>query len=87
MKQHTSIRPECLRPAATWVKPTGDEIKEVVKLAGLSGATAAEALGLGKGGGRTVRRWIGEDTSIPYAAWGGVLCELAGLGTIWKNTD
>lgn len=86
MKQHTSIRPECLRPAATWVKPTGDEIKEVVKLAGLSGATAAEALGLGKGGGRTVRRWIGEDTSIPYAAWG-VLCELAGLGIIWKNTD
>jgi hypothetical protein len=86
MKQHTFIRPECLRPAETWAKPTGDEIKEVINLAGFSRATAAKVLGLGKGGGRTVRRWIGGDTSIRYTAWA-ILCELAGLGIIWKNSD
>ena len=33
---------------------------------------------------RTIRRWIGEDTPIPYAAWA-ILCDQAGLGVIWKE--
>lgn len=77
------IRKECLGPALNWVTPTGDEIKDVLRLAGLSGAAAAGYLGLGKGGGRTVRRWTGEETDIPYAAWS-LLCDKAGLGQIWR---
>jgi hypothetical protein len=36
---------------------------------GFTGGKAAKALGLGAKGDRTIRRWIGEDTPIPYAAW------------------
>ncbi len=32
---------------------------------------------------RTVRRWIGNEMEIPYAAWC-VLCAQANLGQIWK---
>ena len=34
--------------------------------------------------GTWIRRWIGEDTPIPYAAWA-ILCDQAGLGVIWKE--
>ena len=44
---------------------------------------AAKVLGLGAKGDRTVRRWIGEDSAIPYAAWA-LLCDFAGQGCIWK---
>lgn len=79
-----NIRAECLRPAEHWAQPTGDEVREVLRLAGLSGGGAAKALGLGTGGGRTVRRWISEDSPIPYAAWA-LLCHFACLGVIWKD--
>ncbi len=79
-----NIRLECLRPAARWQQPTGEEIREVLRLAGLTGGAAAKALGLGAKGDRTVRRWIGEETANPYAAWA-LLCENAGLGIIWKE--
>ncbi len=78
-----NIRLECLRPAETWVPPTGEEIREVLRLAGFSGSKAAKALGLVGKGDRTVRRWISEDSTIPYAAWV-LLCDFAGLGCIWK---
>ena len=81
-----NVRQECLRPAMNgWIRPTGQEVREVVRLAGLTGGGAARVLGLGAKGDRTVRRWIGEDSSIPYAAWA-ILCELAGQGIIWKDT-
>lgn len=76
------IRAECLTPAISWVQPEGDEVRQVLELAGLSGGVAAALLGLGKGGGRTVRRWTGDESPIPYAAWA-VLCHVAGLGEIW----
>ena len=80
-----NIRPECLRPYADgWEQPTGEEVRMVVNLANFSGSQAAKALGLGSQGGRTVRRWIGEETPIPYAVWA-LLCNYAGLGCIWKN--
>lgn len=80
-----NIRLECLRPANDgWLQPTGDEIREVLKLAGLSGAEAASFLGLGDAGGRTVRRWGARDTNISYANWA-LLCDKAGLGMIWRG--
>ena len=79
-----NTRPWCLSPAESWQQPTGDEIKEVLRLAGLTNAEAAKMLGLGSGGGRTVRRWTGEESEIPYAAWA-LLCHAAGLGAIWKD--
>lgn len=80
-----NIRLDCLRPALdNWQQPTGEEVREVLKLAGMTGGQAAKFLGLGGGGDRTVRRWIGEETLIPYAAWA-LLCEIAGLGAIWRR--
>lgn len=79
-----NIRLECLRPAISgWEQPTGEEVREILRLAHLTGGKAAKALGLGVKGDRTVRRWIGEDSAIPYAAWA-LLCNFAGLGCIWK---
>jgi hypothetical protein len=79
-----NIRLECLKPADRWTPPTGDEVREVLRVSGLSGSRAARVLGLGLKGDRTVRRWIGEDSPIPYAAWA-ILCHVAGLGVIWKE--
>ena len=81
---HPNIRLECLRPAESWSQPTGEEVREVLRLAELTGGVAAKRLGLGARGDRTVRRWVGEDSHIPYAAWA-LLCNLAGLGQIWKD--
>ena len=81
-----NLRLECLRPATKWVRPTGDEVREVLGLAGFSASAAAKALGLGDGGGRTVRRWTGEETNISFANWA-LLCDFAGLGQIWKEGE
>lgn len=78
------IRIECLRPAEEWAPPTGDEVRHALKLAEFSGSKAARSLGLGSKGDRTVRRWVGGDSPIPYAAWA-ILCNFAGLGEIWKK--
>lgn len=80
---HSNIRRECLTPAVNWNRPTGEEIREVLRLAGFTGAKAAQELGLGPNGDRTVRRWVGEESDIPYAAWA-LLCDFAGLGIVWK---
>lgn len=80
-----TIRAECLQPGADYAQPTGAEVREVLRLAELTGSGAARLLGLGEGGGRTVRRWISEDSEIPYAAWA-ILCERAGLGAIWQGS-
>lgn len=80
-----NIRLECLRPASDgWQQPTGNEVREVLRAAGFSGSHAARTLGLGLKGDRTVRRWVGNDSVIPYAAWA-LLCDFAGLGCIWKT--
>lgn len=80
-----TIRPECLCPATHgWEQPTGDEVREVLRLAGFTAGEAESVLGLKKVGGRTVRRWISGESNIPFAAWA-LLCEFAGFGEIWKN--
>lgn len=79
-----NIRLECLRPASDgWEQPTGEEVREALKAAGFTGGQAAKALGLGAKGDRTVRRWVGGDSAIPYAAWA-LLCDFGELGQIWK---
>lgn len=83
--EDVTIRPECLKPASIgWEQPTGQEVRAVVKRAGFTGRAAARFLGLGLKGDRTVRRWIGNDSRIPYAAWA-LLCHKAGLGQIWDE--
>ena len=64
-----------------WETPTPDEVRWVMKMAGLTGRTASELVGIANN--RTIRRWTGGDCAIPYAAWA-LLCEKAGLGMIWK---
>lgn len=79
-----TIRDVCLRPFDMgWEPPTGDEIRQVLKMAGLSGSQAARLTGVREG--RTVRRWTGQDSEIPYSCWA-ILCHSAGLGIIWKTT-
>ncbi len=89
MNERTTIRPECLRPASDfWARPEADEVREVLRLAKLSGAKAAQLLGLGTGqtGSRTIRRYTGGEANIPYASWA-ILCEVAGLGRIWRQSN
>ena len=75
---------KCDLAAPDIVELAADEVREVLRLAGLTGGKAAKVLGLGPKGDRTIRRWVGEDTPIPYAAWA-LLCDYAGLGLIWKE--
>jgi DNA-binding transcriptional regulator YiaG len=75
------IRPSTLRPFAEgWEQPTADEIRAILTKAGLSGSQAASLLGIESG--RTVRRWTGGQSPIPYTAWA-ILCQAAGQGIIW----
>ena len=79
----TAIRDVCLLPFDNgWQHPTGEEIKQVLRLANLSGSKAAKLTGIKES--RTVRRWTGGESEIPFAAWA-ILCEVAGLGMIWKE--
>jgi len=51
---------------------------------GLTGGEAAKLLGISDG--RTIRRWTGGDSPIPFAAWA-ILCNVAGLGLIWAKPE
>ena len=90
------VRPETLRPFPEWSPPSPDEIRQVFVLAGerrglkkLTGAQVADLVGasstgagVGKGS-RTVRKWGGGESRIPYCAWA-ILCAEAGFGLIWR---
>ncbi|WP_345855790.1 transcriptional regulator [Shewanella algae] len=94
-----TIRSETLAPASEWQQATGPEVKEAMKLAGLTGEKLSEILGVDKKG-RTVRKWCGYTPEkivaakiagkkpnvqpISYAAWA-ILAELAGFGQIWRK--
>ncbi|BBW84035.1 transcriptional regulator [Escherichia coli] len=76
------IRSECFLPfGAGWDCPTPEEIRTLMQIAELTGSKAATLTGLKDS--RTVRRWVGGDTPIPFSAWA-ILVEYAGLGKIWK---
>lgn len=78
------IRQECLVPASNWQQPSTEEIREVLRLAELSSAEASRVLGIESKGDRVMRRWVNAEADMPYAAWA-ILCDLAGLGLIWRN--
>ena len=78
--QDDTILPECLNQASNWTPPTGDEIRTVLSMAGWSGVECAKKINTND---RTVRRWLGNELPIPYAAWC-VLCTEANLDEIWK---
>ena len=81
LKQKIRIRPECFRPfSAGWEKPTGKEIKELLSFAKLTGAMVVDLVGLKQS--RQVRRWVAEDSPIPYAVWA-ILCDYIGFEKIW----
>jgi hypothetical protein len=64
----TPIRPECLRAAYDfWVRPDGTEIREVLRRAKLSGARAAQLLGLGSAGSR-VHLFVNDRRAIAESA-------------------
>lgn len=77
----STVTPENLRPFKKgWVPPSGSVIKAVLQEAKLSGRKAADLLGIVDD--RTIRRWTGGQSPIPYAAWV-ILCAAAGHGQIW----
>src|SRR5258708_3709822 len=86
MSDVVTVRPECLRRADDgWERPTGAEIREMMRKADLTDSKVAKLVGVSvqsAGGSRRVRKWTSEESEIPYAAWA-LLCHAAGLGMIW----
>ncbi|REE06590.1 hypothetical protein B0G71_8272 [Paraburkholderia sp. BL27I4N3] len=86
-KTQIPIRPECLRPADDlWAQPTGEEVREVLRRAGLTGTAAARLLGMKGATGRGIRRYTGGEAPIPYPSWA-LLCDVAGLERIWRGEN
>lgn len=56
--------------------PNEDDVREVLRVAGLTGSQAADLVGVATG--RTVRKWTGGTQKIPYSAWH-MLLVFAGL--------
>lgn len=81
-----TLRLETLLPGRCFVEPTPEEVRLILREAGLTGGEAAAFLGMGRGGSRVVRRWCSGDASIPYSAWA-LLCWLAGKGQIWTPKE
>lgn len=83
------LNPATLKTAIEWESPTCTEVREVIRLTGLSGSAVARELGLKDS--RNLRNWQMLKTpdaksSIPYAAWA-LLCFYAGLGMIFEKSS
>jgi hypothetical protein len=52
----------------------------------LDALVVADLLGLGHEGSAVVAGWFEGRASIPYPCWA-LLCEMAGLGLIWRVGD
>ena len=63
------IRPSTLLPFGhpDYQQPTGDEVRTVTRMAGMSGSQVATFVG--KHGSRHTRKWISGEVPIPYACW------------------
>jgi hypothetical protein len=81
-----------LTVASKWQTPAPDEIQSIIqaveKRSGivLGCQEVASLLGLEPDGHVVVAEWVDGSASIPYACWA-VLCEMAGLGLIWRVGD
>jgi hypothetical protein len=80
---YLNIRRECLQAGIYWAQPTGAEIQEILRQAGMTDRSAAAYLGLKDKSGRHIRRWTSMENDIPYSAWA-LLCYAAGYGPIWE---
>lgn len=49
-----------------WQPPTGAEVRALLKVAQLTSSTAGRLVGVPGG---KVRKWAGDDGSMPYAVW------------------
>ncbi|WP_372830496.1 hypothetical protein [Pontibacterium sp.] len=63
-----NVRPETLKHRLTgeWVQPTAEEVREVLRVAELTGAAAGRLVGVSS---RQVRRWAGDENKIPFGPW------------------
>ncbi|MFA4834636.1 MAG: transcriptional regulator [Dehalococcoidia bacterium] len=83
------IRSACLTVASKWQPPAPEEVQSLLlairKRTGLSpeSQVVADLLGLGHEGCEAVSDWLGGRAIIPYTCWA-MLCEMAGLGLIWR---
>lgn len=86
------IRSACLTVASKWQSPAPEEVKSLLlaisKRTGLvlESQVVADLLGLGHEGSSAVADWLEGGTRIPYPCWA-LLCEMAGLGLIWRVGD
>ncbi|EEJ5117673.1 TPA: hypothetical protein N2G45_002873 [Salmonella enterica] len=72
------LNPETLKPSFEWTQATADDVRLMLSICELSGSQAGSLVGVD---GRTIRKWTGGDSSIPFAAWA-LFVEEAGLGKI-----
>lgn len=75
------VRPESLRSAATWSKPTPEEITSALTRAGIKWDELAAISGHPD---MTVAKWHDGSESIEYMTWR-FICERAGYGQIELN--
>ena len=62
-----SFRAETLKKFAEgWSPPSIDELREAKRKSAKTGAQLAEMVGVHP---RTIRKWLGGQGDIPYAAW------------------
>ncbi|WP_171884923.1 MULTISPECIES: hypothetical protein [Serratia] len=73
------LNPKTLLPyTAGWERPTGDDMRVIMTLAGFTGSAAGNYAGVE---GRTIRKWIAGAPGPTYAGWC-LLVYAAGLGMI-----
>ena len=61
------FRPETLlKYDQGWIPPNTDELREAKRKSAKTGAELGTMFGVD---GRTIRKWIGGERKIPYAAW------------------
>ncbi len=70
------VRGETLLPYAAWVPPNADEVRTVMRRAGVEPRELAELVGVSR---KEVNRWTTGNGEILFACWV-LLCRRAGVG-------
>lgn len=87
--EEMAVRKQTLQPARCWESPTPEEVREIIRLAGMTHDEVSTLVGVSTQnkktgrGSRTVRRWVSGESLIPYAVWA-ILAYKAGFGIIWE---
>lgn len=64
-----------------WTPPTGNLVRQMLEKAGFSQSQFAKLIGVDS---RAVRRWVADETQIPYLPWA-ILCDYGGHQKIWDK--